>query len=92
MVQLPHPYVTTGKTIALTRWTFAGKMTSLLFNTLSGFFRSFPSKEQASFILKALATVHCDSEAKKIKPTTASTFPPSICHEVMGTDVMVLVI
>ena len=58
MVQLSHPYMTTGKTIALTRRTFAGKVTSLLFSTLSRFVHSFPSKEQAAS--NFMVVVGCD--------------------------------
>ena len=49
MVQLSHPYMTIGKAIALTRWTFVGKVMSVLFNALPRFYQGFPSKEQASF-------------------------------------------
>ena len=49
IVQFPHPYMTTGKNIALTRWTFVSKVMSLLFNMLSMFFIAFSSKEQAGF-------------------------------------------
>ena len=60
MVQLSHPYMTTEKTIALTRWTFAGKMMSLLFNTLSGFVIAFLFKKQASFNFMAAVTIRSD--------------------------------
>ena len=60
IVQLSHPYVTTGKTIALTRWTFAGKVISLIFNMLSRLFNSFSSKEQASFNFMAAVTICSD--------------------------------
>ena len=87
MVQLLHPYMTTGKTKALTRWTFVGKVMSLLLNMLS----SFSSKEQASFNLKAAVTICSDFGAQKIKSVTGSIGSPSICHEVMGPDAMILV-
>ena len=57
MVQLLHPYMTTGKIVALTRWTFAGKVMSLLLNMLSRFVNSFSSKEQASFNFMAAITI-----------------------------------
>ena len=63
MVQLSHPYMTTGKTIALTIWTFVGEVISLLFNMLS----SFSSKEQASFNFMAAVTIHSDFGAQEYK-------------------------
>ena len=70
MVQLSHPYMTTGKTIALTIQTLVSKMMSLLFNTLSRFAidkpRFAPSKEQMSFNFMSAVTVHSDFEPKKI--------------------------
>ena len=62
MIQLSYLYMTTGKTIALTKWTFDGKVMSLLFNTLN-----FSSKEQASFNFVAAITVHSDSGAQEKK-------------------------
>ena len=56
-VQHSHPYMTTGKTIALTRWTFVGKVMSLLFNMLSSLVINFPSKEEASFNFMASITI-----------------------------------
>ena len=67
MVQLSHPYMTTGKTIALIRWTFIGKMMSLLFNMLSRFVIAFSSKEQASFNFMAAVTICSDFEAQENK-------------------------
>ena len=80
MIQLSHPYMTTGKTIALTRWTFVGKVMSLLFNMLSRFvIASFPrSKHRLISWLQSPSTVIL--EPKKRQSVTASTFPPSICH------------
>ena len=66
-VQLSHPYMTTGKTIALTRWTFVGKVMSLFFNVLSRFFHSFPSKEQVSYNFMAAVTIHSDFGAQENK-------------------------
>ena len=75
-VQLSHPYMTTGKTIALTRWTFVGKVMSLLFNVLSRFAIAFFPRSNNLLIawLWSLSTVIL--EPKKIKSVTTSTFPP----------------
>ena len=67
IVQLSHPYLTTGKTITLTRWTLVGKVMSLLFNMLSRLVHSFPSKEQASFNFMAAVTIRSDFGAPKNK-------------------------
>ena len=80
--------MTTGKTIALTRWIFVGKVISLLFNMLVG--HSFPSKEQVSFNFMAEVTIHNDFGAPK-NSFTVSIVSPSIYHEVMGLDAMILV-
>ena len=84
MVQITYPYMTTGKTIALTRWTFAGKVMSLLFNMLSKFVIAFLPRSNHLLIsrLQSLSTVIV--EPKKIKSVTVSIFSPSISHEVMG--------
>ena len=89
MVQLSYPYVTAGKTITLTIPTFVSKMMSLLFNMLSRFVIAFlpRSKHLLIFWLQSLSTVIW--EPKKIKLVTASTFSPTICHEVMGPDDMI---
>ena len=91
MAQHSHPYVTAGKTIALTRWTFVGKVLSMLFNTLSRFVIAFLPRSKPLLIswLQSPSTVIL--EPKKIKSVTVSIFPPSICHEVMGSDAMILV-
>ena len=91
MVQFSHPYITTGKTMALTIPTFVGKVMSLLFNTLSRFVIAFLPRSKYLLIswLQSPSTVIL--EPKKIKSVTVSTFSPSICHEVMGSDAMVLV-
>ena len=86
MVQLSHPYMTTGKTIVLTRWTFVGKVMSLLFNMLSRLVIDFSSKERASFNFMAAVTICSDFGAPKLKFLTVSNISPSICHEVMGPD------
>ena len=88
MVQLSHLYMSTGKTIALNIWTFVRKVMSLLFNTLSRFAIAFLLKNKHLLIsqLQSLSTVIL--EPMKIKYVI---FPPSICHEVMEEDAMVLV-
>ena len=84
MVQLSHPYVTTGKTIALTMWTFVSKGMFLLFNTLAIWdHHSFSSKEQESFSFMAAVTVQSDFGAQG-NNVSVSIVSPSICHEVMG--------
>jgi len=67
IVQLSHPYMTTGKTIALIRWTIVGKVMSLLFNMLSGLVIAFSSNEQASFNFMAAVTICSDFGAQKNK-------------------------
>ena len=91
IVQLPQLHMTTGKTIALTRWTFIGNVMSLLFNTLSSFAIAFLPRSNHLLIswLQLLSAVIL--EPKKRKSVTTSTFSPSICHEVVGPDAMVLV-
>ena len=91
MVQLSHPYVTTGKTKALIRWTFVGKVMSLLFNMLSRMVIAFLPKSKHLLIswLKSPSAVIL--EPKKIKSVTVSIVCPSICYEVMGPDAMILV-
>ena len=83
--------MTTGKTIALTMWTFVGKVMSLLFNMLSRLVIAFLPRSKHLLIswLQSLSAVTL--EPKKIKSVTVSTVSPSICHEVMGPDAMVLV-
>ena len=91
IVQLSHPYMTTGKTIALTRQTLVGKVMSLLFNIAVSLGHNFSSKEQASFYFMAAVTICSNLGAQKIKSDTVSTVSLSICHEVMGPDAMILV-
>ena len=91
IVQLSHPYMTTGKTIALTRWTFVGKVVSLLFNIPSKLVITFLPRSK-SLLISCLQTPSAVILApRKIKSTTVSTVCPSICHEVMGPDAMILV-
>ena len=82
MAQLSHPYMTTGKTIALTRWTFLGKVMSLLFNMLSRFIIGFLPRSRC--LLISCLQLLSDSNCLQLLSVTASTFSPSICHEVMG--------
>ena len=91
MVQFSHPYMTTGKTIALTRWTLAGKAMSLLFNMLSRLVIAFLSRSKRLLIswLQSLSAVIL--EPPKIKSATIPVVSPSICHDVMGPDAMILV-
>ena len=91
MAQLSHPYMTTVKTIALTRQTFVGKVMSLLFNMLFRIVIAFLPRRKHLLIswLKSPSAVIFVS--KKIKSVTVSIVSPSICHEVMGPDAMILV-
>ena len=89
-VQLSHPYMTTGKTTALTRWNFVGKVISLLFNMLSRLVITFLPRGNF-FNFMAAITICSDSGAPKIKSDTVSTVYPSISHEVMGPDAMIFV-
>ena len=89
MVQLSHPYMTTGKTTALIFQTFVVKIMSLLFNMLSRFVIAFLPRSKRLLISWLQLLSAAILEPKKIKSVTVSTFPPSTCHEVM--DAMVLV-
>ena len=90
-VQLSHPYVTTGKTKALTRWTFVGKVMSLLFNMLSRLLIAFLISSKRLLISWLQSPSAVILESPKIKSLIVSIVSPSICHEVMGPDVMILV-
>ena len=90
-VQLSHPYMTTGKTIALTRWTFVDKVMSLLFNMLSRLVITFLPKSKHLLILWLQSPSALILESAKIKSLTVSIVYPSISHEVMGPDAMTLV-
>ena len=83
--------MTTGKTIALTRWTFVGKVMSLLFNMLCKLVIAFLPRSKRLFISWLQSPSAVILESKKIKSATVSTVSPSICHEVMGPDAMILV-
>ena len=91
IVQLSHPYMTTGKTTALTRRTFVGKVTSLLFNMLSRFVITFLPRSKCLLISWLQSPSGVILKPPKIKSDTASTVSPSIIHEVMGPDAMTLV-
>ena len=83
--------MTTGKTIALTRWTFAGKVMSLLFNKLSRLVIAFLPRSKHLLISWLQSPSAVILEPKKIKSLTVSIVSPSICHEVMGPDAMIFV-
>ena len=91
MVQLSHPYMTTGKTIALTTQTLVGKVMSLLLNMLSWFVIAFLAMGNYLLISWMQSPSAVILEPKKIKSVTVSIVSPSICHEVMGLDAMSLV-
>ena len=85
-VQLSHPYMTTGKTIALTRWTFVGKVISLLFNMLSRLVITFPPRSKHLLISWLQSPSAVILEPKKIKSVTVSIISLSICHGVMNVE------
>ena len=87
MVQLSHPYMTTGKTTALTRWTFIDKVMSLLLNMLSKLVIAFLPRSKHLLISWLQSPSAVILEPQKIKSDTVSTLSPSSCHEVMGLDV-----
>ena len=91
MVQLSHPYMSTGKTIVLTVWIFGSKVMYLLFNMLYRFVIAFLPRSKCLLIsrLQSLSTVIL--ETKKIKSVTVSIVSPSIYHEVMGLDTMIFI-
>ena len=96
-VQLSHPYMTTGKTIALTIWTFVSKMMSLFLIHCIGLLYSFlpphPTPQKSKYLL--ISWLQSPSivilEPKKMKSVTVSKFYPSICHELMGSHAMVFI-
>ena len=90
-VQLSYPYITTGKTIALTRQPFVTKVMSLLFNTLSRLVITFLSRSKCLLISWLQSPSAVILEPKKIKSDTVSTVAPSISHEGMGLDAMIFV-
>ena len=91
IVQFSHPYMTTGKTIALTRWTFVVKVMSLLFNTLSRLVITFLPRSKCLLISWLQSASAVILEPPKIKSVTVSIVSPSICYEVMGPHAMILI-
>ena len=89
MVQ--HPSVTTGKTIALTRWTFVSKVMSLLFNMLSRLVIAFLPRSKCLLISWLQSPSGMILEPKKIKSDTVSIISPSIYHKVMGLDAIIFI-
>ena len=85
MVQLSRPYMTTGKTIALTRWTSLGKLIFLLFNMLSRLVIAFPPRSKHLLISWLELTSAVILELQKIKSVTVATISPSISHEILVT-------
>ena len=90
-VQLSHLYMATGKTIALTKRTFVDKVMSLLFNMLSRLVITFLPRSKRLLISWLQSPFAVILEPRKVKSATVSTVSPSICHEVMGPDAMILV-
>ena len=91
VVQLSHPYMTTGKTIALTRWTFVSKVISLLFNMLSRLVIAFLPRSKHLLISWLQSPSAVTLKPKKIKSVTVSIVSRVICHEVMEPDAIILV-
>ena len=91
IVQLSYPYMITGKTIALTRWTFVGKGMPLLFNVLSRMVIAFLPRSKRLLISWLQSPSAVILEPPKIKSVTISIVSPSICHEVMGPDGMIFI-
>ena len=91
MVQLSHPYMTTGKTMALTRWTFVGKVMSLPFNMLSKFEDKYLLRSKHLLLSWLLSPSAVILELQNIKTVTVFIVSPSICHEVMGPDAMIFI-
>ena len=91
MVQLSHPYMTTGKTIDLTRWIFVHKVMFLLFNMLSKLVITFLPRSKHLLISWLQSPSAVILEPRKIKSATVSTVSPPLSHEVMGPDAMILV-
>ena len=91
MVQISHPCITTGKTIALTRWTFVGRVISLLFNMLSRLVIGFLTRIKHHLISWLQSPSAVTLEPKKIKSVTVSIVALSVCHKVMGPGAMILV-
>ena len=91
MTSLSHPYMTIGKTIALSRWTFVGKVMSWLFNMLFRLVITFLPRSKHLLITWLQSPSAVILEPPKIKSDTVSTVSPSISHEVVGPDAMIFV-
>ena len=91
IVQFSHPYMTTGKTIALTRWTFVGKVMSLLFNMLSRLVIAFLPRNKCFLISWLQSPSAVILEPREMKSVTVAIVSPSICHDVTVLDAMILV-
>ena len=91
MIQFSHPYMTTGKTIALTRWTFVGKVMPLLLNMLSRLVTALLPRSKGLLISWLQSPSAAILELPKIKSDTVTTVSPSASHEVMGPDAMIFV-
>ena len=90
MIQLSHPYMTTGKTTALIKWTFVGKVMSLLFNMLSSFVIAFLPRSKCLLISWLQSPSAVILEPKKTNSVIVSIVSPSTCHKVVGLDAMIL--
>ena len=91
IVQFSHPYVTIGKTTALTRWTIVGKMMSLLFNMLSRLVIAFLPRSKCLLILRLQSQSAVILEPKKVESVTVSIVSPFVYHEVMGPNAMIFI-
>ena len=91
MVQFSHPYMTTGKTLALSRWTFISEVISWLLNTLSRLVIAFLPRSKRLLISWLHSPSAVVLEPKKMKPVSVSNVSPSICHEVMAPDAMIFI-
>ena len=90
-VQLSHPFMTTGKTIGLTKWTFVSKVMSLLFNMMSKFVMAVLPRSKHLLVSWLQSPSAVILEPPKMKSLTVSIVSPSICHEVMGLDAIIIV-
>ena len=90
MGQVSHPYMTTGKTIALTRWTFVSNIMSMLFNMLSRLVIAFLPRSKHLLIPRLQSPSAVILELKKLKSLTVSIVSPTMSHEVMGRDDVIL--
>ena len=91
MVQLSHPYMTTGKTMALTRWSLVGKVMCLLFNMLARLVIAFLPRSKHVLISWLQVPSAVILQPKKMESVTVSIVSPSICHEVMGPEAMIFI-